>query len=294
MSARMTGLVFERYPGGGGEMLLALALADHAHDDGSHIFLLVDTLAEKTRQSARTVRYQLSKMRAMGWLLVDGATDGGRSRACRYRINSDWIKNPDWAPAESAANPANIAGFKGDREGDNPAIAVAGFSDGVTDKTLQSDARNPAIAVAGAIEPYEPNTVIHPPTPQGAKPPDDEQVGQGSQRVSKPLTTFKAWVEDCRARGVKPIPAGDPVFALCETIGLGNDVLALHWAEFKRKRLASNKRQRNWNQTFQNSVRENWFRLWFVGADGRCELTTVGRQAQMLHEAAQRSEGDHA
>ena len=34
MSVKVMTAVFERYPNGGGEMLLALALADHASDDG--------------------------------------------------------------------------------------------------------------------------------------------------------------------------------------------------------------------------------------------------------------------
>lgn len=293
MSARMTGLVFERYPGGGGEMLLALALADHAHDDGSHIYLLVDTLAEKTRQSARTVRYQLAKMRAMGWLLVDGAADGGRSRACRYRINSEWIKNPDWHPAEASEaeeNTANIAGFKDDSEAKNPAIAVAGLSKCVAEKTLQPDARNPAIAVAGAIEPYEPNTEIHPLTPKGANQPANNDPKR------RPLTTFKAWLAQCRSRGEKPIPPDDQVFALAETMGLTREMLQLQWGEFKRRQLEAEtaKRQRDWRRTFRNSVRGNWYRLWWLGANRQCELTTTGRQAQMLQDAdAQQAEVAH-
>ncbi|MBH1529907.1 hypothetical protein I5T99_12670 [Stenotrophomonas maltophilia] len=47
MSARVTGMVFDRYPNGGGEMLLALALADHAHDDGTHIFPSIARLADQ-------------------------------------------------------------------------------------------------------------------------------------------------------------------------------------------------------------------------------------------------------
>ena len=35
MSVKVMTAVFERYPVGGGEMLLALALADHASDDGT-------------------------------------------------------------------------------------------------------------------------------------------------------------------------------------------------------------------------------------------------------------------
>ncbi len=40
-------MVFDRYPNGGGEMLLALALADHAHDDGTHIFPSIARLADQ-------------------------------------------------------------------------------------------------------------------------------------------------------------------------------------------------------------------------------------------------------
>lgn len=56
MSARVTGMIFEHYPNGGGEMLLALALANHAHDDGTHIFPSIAHLAAKTRQSERSVQ----------------------------------------------------------------------------------------------------------------------------------------------------------------------------------------------------------------------------------------------
>lgn len=105
MSARVTGMVFDRYPNGGGEMLLALALADHAHDDGTHIFPSVAHLSSKTRQSERSVQYQLRRMEAAGWLLLvnsgvggrrSGYSEGGRTR--EYRISPDWMKGADIAP----------------------------------------------------------------------------------------------------------------------------------------------------------------------------------------------------
>jgi len=71
-------MVFDRYPNGGGEMLLALALADHAHDDGTHIFPSIARLAEKTRQSERSVQYQLRRMEQSGWLVLVNAGIGGR------------------------------------------------------------------------------------------------------------------------------------------------------------------------------------------------------------------------
>ncbi|WP_218644157.1 helix-turn-helix domain-containing protein, partial [Burkholderia pseudomallei] len=70
MSVKVMNAVFERYPEGGGEMILALALADHSHDDGTHIYPSVEKLAAKTRQSPRAVQYQLRRMQQSGWLIL--------------------------------------------------------------------------------------------------------------------------------------------------------------------------------------------------------------------------------
>lgn len=96
-------LVFGHYPRGGGEMLLALALADHAHDDGTSIRPSISKLAEKTRQSERAVQYQLRAMEVSGWLQLVNNGNGGRNQTREYRINPDWI---------NGANPAPIKGRK--------------------------------------------------------------------------------------------------------------------------------------------------------------------------------------
>ena len=103
MSIKVMTAVFDRYPNGGGEMLLALALADHASDDGSRVFPGVAALSEKTRQSERTVQYQLRRMEEMGWLIVVGAGNGGRSMHREYRISLDWIKGAEIAPIQKGA-----------------------------------------------------------------------------------------------------------------------------------------------------------------------------------------------
>lgn len=107
-------MVFDRYPNGGGEMLLALALADHAHDDGTHIFPSIARLAEKTRQSERSVQYQLRRMEQSGWLLLVNAGIGGRrsgfgegGRTRQYRINPEWMKGAEIAPFEKGAKKAS-------------------------------------------------------------------------------------------------------------------------------------------------------------------------------------------
>ncbi|WP_262219881.1 helix-turn-helix domain-containing protein [Stenotrophomonas maltophilia] len=106
-------MVFDRYPNGGGEMLLALALADHAHDDGTHIFPSIARLAEKTRQSERSVQYQLRRMEQSGWLVLVNAGIGGRRRGFgeggrtrQYRINPEWMKGAEIAPFEKGAKQA--------------------------------------------------------------------------------------------------------------------------------------------------------------------------------------------
>ncbi|MDW3682959.1 helix-turn-helix domain-containing protein [Cupriavidus sp. CV2] len=95
--------VWERYPNGGGEMLLALALADHAHDDGTHIWPSVKQLSAKTRQSERTIQYQLRNMESAGWLLLCNAGNGGRNQHREYRINPDWLNGANFADLEKGA-----------------------------------------------------------------------------------------------------------------------------------------------------------------------------------------------
>lgn len=114
-------LVWEYYPTGGGELLTALAYADHAHDDGTGIRPSVSYMARKTRQSERTIQMHLSTMRRTGWLLTVRNATGGRGRATEYRVNPAWIANPaEFAPfsephqrVQSDAVKGAIGGAKG-------------------------------------------------------------------------------------------------------------------------------------------------------------------------------------
>lgn len=103
MSVRLMAEVFARYPRGGSEMLLALAIADHAHDDGTSVRPSVRYLAEKTRQSERAVQYQLRNMEAEGWLQLVANAGGGRNTPREYRINPDWVRGANSAPLEKGA-----------------------------------------------------------------------------------------------------------------------------------------------------------------------------------------------
>jgi len=109
-------MVFDRYPEGGGEYVLALALADHAHEDGSHIWPGVDSLAKKSRQSSRTVQRQLIAMQESGWLLLVREGGRGPKDPNEYKINPDWIAGADF---ESLRNKGDILSpLDGDDKGD--------------------------------------------------------------------------------------------------------------------------------------------------------------------------------
>lgn len=119
MSVRIMTAVFDRYPNGGGEMLLALALADHASDDGTRVYPSIKALAEKTRQSERTIQYQLRRMEESGWLILVNAGNGGRSMTSEYRISPEWIKGAEIAPIQKGATD-DKKGATDDTKGCNP------------------------------------------------------------------------------------------------------------------------------------------------------------------------------
>jgi hypothetical protein len=114
MSVTVMSLVWQHYPVGGGELLTALAYADHAHDDGTHIWTSVATIARKTRQSERTIQMHLASMRRTTWLLTEAYARGGYGRATKYRINPAWIANPaGFAPCFSATERVQSSAKKG-------------------------------------------------------------------------------------------------------------------------------------------------------------------------------------
>lgn len=95
--------------------------------------------------------------------------------------------------------------------------------------------------------------------------------------------SLKTFLDKCDETGADAIPADDPIFDYAEKVGLSEDMLHLCWLEFKDIHLASGKRQKDWRATYRNAVRGNWYRLWFIGADGKAVATSQGRQAANVH-----------
>lgn len=150
MSVKLMGIVFDRYPVGGGEMILALKLADHAHDDGSHIFPGVSSLAQKTRQSERSVQYQLRRMEQSGWLIAVDHGKGGRGRTREYRINPDWINGAELAPIPGEEKGADSAPFS-NQEKDADFAPIYDETKGADFAPIRADVKGANDDTKGAI-----------------------------------------------------------------------------------------------------------------------------------------------
>ena len=83
MSIRVMSLVWEYSKQQGSALLVLLAIADFADDDG-YCYPSVERLAHKARMSVRNVRYVLRQIEESGELVIEPG--GGRRRPNRYRV----------------------------------------------------------------------------------------------------------------------------------------------------------------------------------------------------------------
>lgn len=83
MSIKVMNWVWDHSPAKGTELLMLLAIADNAADDGSNAFPSVSTLARKTRLDERTVQRIIRKLASQEQLHVDER--GGR-QSNRYTV----------------------------------------------------------------------------------------------------------------------------------------------------------------------------------------------------------------
>lgn len=90
MASRLTTYVWDHYPEGGGELLTALAAAEHGDPNGDNIYPSIKTLCAMTQQSDRTVQRHLLNMESNGWLVVT-SRGGGRGKYTKYRMPIELI-----------------------------------------------------------------------------------------------------------------------------------------------------------------------------------------------------------
>lgn len=125
-----------------------------------------------------------------------------------------------------------------------------------------------------------------PPIPPSGGQVEDEKSGKKRRKAD--AMTYDAFVGQCRADGEKLIPADHAVFEFAASTGIPTDFLELAWREFARQYRHTRTTQagkRGWRQKFENSVRRNWFKLWWMPEEGACQLTTAGMQLKRERDA---------
>lgn len=121
-------------------------------------------------------------------------------------------------------------------------------------------------------------------SPSKQKPPIPPKGGETQESKKRTAIALKTFLENCRSTGEKPIPETDTVFDYATKTCIPSEFLRLHWFEFKARYAdEGSKRYKDWRAVFRKSVRGNWFKLWWISADGACALTTVGEQAKRAH-----------
>lgn len=163
MSGKLVGMVFDHYPFPGGEKLLAVKLADNAHENGCHIYPSVATLSRQTHQSERTIQYQLKRMIGRGWLLLVKHAHGGRGHAREYRINPTFIEAYDPRTLPEQRPTWEFKAIDGESV---KGAEIAPFTE---PQRVQSETLKGATAIARkgatAVAPQPSLTVIEPNTP---------------------------------------------------------------------------------------------------------------------------------
>ena len=82
------GWVWDFSPQAGNGLLMLLAMADHASDDGGNIYPSVQRLAHKVRVKERQAQYIISELEKAGAILRE-SQGGGRGHTARWRIRMD-------------------------------------------------------------------------------------------------------------------------------------------------------------------------------------------------------------
>lgn len=122
----------------------------------------------------------------------------------------------------------------------------------------------------------------------------DESV-PSSKRSAVALKTY---LDACKAAGNKPIPPDHPVRRYCAQAGIDESMVHLAWRRFREEHLAGtrkSKRYADWPAAFSNCVKDSWYGLWYVNADGPANWSPKGVAARKVADAeiAERQQQGH-
>lgn len=110
MSIKVSSFVWDNSQASEGALLVLLAIADFAHDDGTGAWPTVATLGRKARLSERGVQYAIRRLEELGELVVGYKAGPGGRNLYRVILTAMEGRNP-LHPAETAPrNPLHLGG----------------------------------------------------------------------------------------------------------------------------------------------------------------------------------------
>lgn len=236
------------------QKLCLLVLAEWADANGENCYPSIPSIALKASVNEKTVRRSLDQCADLGFFT---RTHRGTSQG--WRRFEYTLTLPQGADTESTPQPERADTVP------TPKGATCGHS--VPDVRTLSPERVGTESTDLAL--YLSRDLSK----------EEQPPPKGNAKKAKSLgQTYRQWV-DSKPEGENLIPGSDPIFDYAEEIGLPREILHLHWMVFSDRHEGSAKRQKDWKQHFRNSVRGNWFKLWYLADDGSFQLTTPGKQA---------------
>lgn len=228
---------------------------------GAYLLLLIDYWRNGSLPDDDVVLAQITRMTPDAW-------SNARSTLQAYFKHEDgrWVHN---------RVEAELLKAKQSREKAKSRASAAAKARWDASSNAQSNATSNAKAMREDM-------LVQCPSPspsQNIKPPKPPKGG------SSPIS-FEEYLRRCKEENKLPIAEDHPVFAYAAEIKLPQKFLKLQWLEFKHRHLEpGSKKYKDWPKAFGNSVRGNWYKLWFADSTGY-SLTTTGIQAKNLHKEA--------
>lgn len=167
MSIKIMSWVWQHSQHKGSELLLLLAIADYAHDDGTNAFPSIETLAAKTRMSQRATQYGIRALEEAGAISID--YKGGPRGANVYSV------------CTGGANFAPLVQTSAESAPDFMVQTSAG--DGANQR------RGGAKSASGVVQPIAPDPSLREPPPLPVTPPSLDPLGiRNKSEISENFT----------------------------------------------------------------------------------------------------------
>lgn len=212
----------------GNEKLIALALADWSHDDGSHVFPSIESVAMKCGLSRRTVQYIFRRFEAEGLLILVSKENSDYRPTREYRINLNALNR-----IGKENNPCN------NRAHENSA-------------PMQSDRHewgvNPAPNPPLSLEPLDSPPIV---------PPSSETSGENHLKMMQ--TEWNGLAEELGLQKIVAMPSRRARSATARWKDLGKEGWDRVLSTLRKERFYHGENDRKWKATFDYVVRQDAF-----------------------------------